>query len=144
MAVRVNTENFEQEVLNSDKLVLTDFYSDSCIPCKRLSPVLSELEKEYGDSLKVVKVNINFDSVLMEKYEVHIIGHGIRVQECADRFVSLGFKIHNITPKSVSFIRSCKEMEAIFRNEQFDIVHSHLTEWACVPMFLAWKCGVKN
>lgn len=70
MAVRVNTENFEQEVLNSDKLVLTDFYSDSCIPCKRLSPVLSELEKEYGDSLKVVNVNINFDSVLMEKYEV--------------------------------------------------------------------------
>lgn len=66
MAVRVNTENFEQEVLNSDKLVLTDFYSDSCIPCKRLSPVLSELEKEYGDSLKVVKVNINFDSVLMK------------------------------------------------------------------------------
>lgn len=70
MAVRVNTENFEQEVLNSDKLVLTDFYSDSCIPCKRLSPVLSELEKKYGDSLKVVKVNINFDSALMEKYEV--------------------------------------------------------------------------
>lgn len=70
MAARVNTENFEQEVLNSNKLVLTDFYSDSCIPCKRLSPVLSELEKKYGDSLKVVKVNINFDSVLMEKYEV--------------------------------------------------------------------------
>ena len=70
MAVRVNTENFEQEVLNSDKLVLTDFYSESCIPCKRLSPVLSELEREYGDSLKVVKVNINFDSALMEKYEV--------------------------------------------------------------------------
>lgn len=84
-----------------------------------------------------------FSHIDMEKYEVHIIGHGIRVQECADRFVSLGFKIHNITPKSVSFIRSCKEMEAIFRNEQFDIVHSHLTEWACVPMFLAWKCGVK-
>lgn len=70
MAARVNTENFEQEVLNSDKLVLTDFYSDSCIPCKRLSPVLSELEREYGDNLKVVKVNINFDSALMEKYEV--------------------------------------------------------------------------
>ena len=51
MAVRVNTESFEQEVLDSDKLVLTDFYSDSCIPCKRLSPVLSELEREYGDSL---------------------------------------------------------------------------------------------
>ena len=73
-----------------------------------------------------------FSHMDMEKYEVHIIGHGIRVQECADRFTSLGFKIHNITPKSVSFIRSCKEMETIFRKEKFDIVHSHLTEWACV------------
>lgn len=84
-----------------------------------------------------------FSHMDREKYEVHIIGHGIRVQECADRFISLGFKIHNITPKSVSFTRSCKEMEEIFRKEKFDIVHSHLTEWACVPMFLAWKCGLK-
>ena len=84
-----------------------------------------------------------FSHIDLEKYEVHIIGHGIRVQECADRFTALGFKIHNITPKSISFMRSCKEMEEIFKNEQFDIVHSHLTEWACVPMFLAWKCGIK-
>lgn len=84
-----------------------------------------------------------FSHMDREKYEVHIIGHGIRVQECADRFISLGFMIHNITPKSVSFTRSCKEMEEIFRKEKFDIVHSHLTEWACVPMFLAWKRGVK-
>ena len=37
-----------------------------------------------------------FSHIDMEKYEVHIIGHGIRVQECADRFVSLGFKIHKV------------------------------------------------
>ena len=96
-----------------------------------------------GGGVEAVIYNY-FSHMDMEKYEVHIIGHGIRVQECADQFISLGFKIHNITPKSVSFIRSCKEMESIFRKEQFDIVHSHLTEWACVPMFLAWKCGVKT
>ena len=50
--------------------VLADFYSDSCVPCKRLSPVLFALEEEYAEKLKIVKININFDSELAEKYEV--------------------------------------------------------------------------
>ena len=70
MAARVNQENFQQEVLEAKGLVLADFYSDSCIPCKRLSPVLSELEETYGDALKVVKINVNFDMALAERYEV--------------------------------------------------------------------------
>lgn len=52
------------------KTVLADFYSDSCVPCKRLSPVLFALEEEYAEKLKIVKININFDSELAEKYEV--------------------------------------------------------------------------
>ena len=84
-----------------------------------------------------------FSHMDLDKFEVHIIGHGIKVKECADRFIKLGFTIHNIPPKRSSFSKSCKAMEDIFRMEKFDIVHSHLTEWACVPMFLAWKCGVK-
>ena len=57
-------------MLEADGLVLADFYSDSCVPCKRLAPVLAELEETYGDALKVVKVNINFDLPLAEKCEV--------------------------------------------------------------------------
>ncbi|MGN0503170.1 MAG: thioredoxin [Ruminococcus sp.] len=70
MALRVNEDNFEAEVLQSEIPVLADFYSDSCVPCKRLSPVLAEIEEELSDSLRVVKININFDSALAEKYEV--------------------------------------------------------------------------
>lgn len=70
MAARVNQETFQKEVLEADKLVLADFYSDSCIPCKRLSPVLSELEETYSDVLKVVKINVNFDQALTEQYTV--------------------------------------------------------------------------
>ena len=70
MAARVNQETFQKEVLEADKLVLADFYSDSCIPCKRLSPVLSELEETYSDVLKVVKINVNFDQALAEQYAV--------------------------------------------------------------------------
>lgn len=57
-------------MLEAKGLVLVDFYSDSCVPCKRLSPVLAELEEVYGDALKVVKININFDLPLAEQYEV--------------------------------------------------------------------------
>lgn len=70
MAVRVNAENFNDEVLGAQGIVLADFYSDSCVPCKRMSPVLAELEETYPDTLKFVKININFDGELAEKYEV--------------------------------------------------------------------------
>ena len=70
MAKRVSKDDFEKEVLQSELPVIVDFYSDSCIPCKQLSPILGDIEDDYEDRAKVVKVNINFDEELMEKYEV--------------------------------------------------------------------------
>ena len=46
MAQRINKDNFEEKVLKSPLPVLVDFYSDSCIPCKQLSPVLGDIEDE--------------------------------------------------------------------------------------------------
>ena len=63
MAKRVSSEDFEAEVLGSDLPVVVEFYSDSCIPCKQLSPILGGLEDDYEDQVKVVKVNVNFDAV---------------------------------------------------------------------------------
>lgn len=70
MALRVKEDNFEEEVLKSELPVITEFYSDSCIPCKQISAVLGELEEEYEDKIKIVKVNVNFDAALSEKYGV--------------------------------------------------------------------------
>jgi thioredoxin 1 len=70
MSVRVNADNFETEVLKSEIPVIADFYSDSCVPCKRMSPVLAEIEEENAGEIKVAKININFDGELAEKYEV--------------------------------------------------------------------------
>ena len=70
MAERINKNNFDEKVLKSDIPVLVDFYSDSCVPCKRMSPVLSALETQYGERLYVAKVNTAFDSELVEQYEV--------------------------------------------------------------------------
>ncbi len=70
MAARVNRDSFSAEVLQSEKPVLVDFYSDSCIPCKQMSPLLGELEEEHEGQLRVVKVNVNFDGELAERYDV--------------------------------------------------------------------------
>lgn len=70
MAKRIGGEEFQAEVLEADVPVIVEFYSDSCIPCKQLSPILGGIEDDYEDKVKVVKVNVNFDSELSEKYEV--------------------------------------------------------------------------
>ena len=63
-------DNFEEKVLKNPLPVLVDFYSDSCIPCKQLSPVLGDIEDEREDTLSVYKVNVNYDMELAEKYDV--------------------------------------------------------------------------
>lgn len=62
MAERIDAASFEERVLKADKPVLVDFYSDTCIPCKRFNPQLAKLEEARAGELDVVKVNINFDT----------------------------------------------------------------------------------
>ena len=73
MAARVDSAAFEEEVLRSGLPVLADFYSDSCMPCKALSPVLSRIEKQFEGRLKAVTININFDTELAERYDVQSV-----------------------------------------------------------------------
>ena len=70
MAVRVSKTDFEEKVLKEKLPVLVDFYSDSCVACKKLAPVLGNAEDDYEDKIKVYKVNTNFDVELAEQYEV--------------------------------------------------------------------------
>ena len=84
MAVRVSSDNFEAEVLQADKAVLVDFYSDSCVPCKRMSPILADIEDDNADNLKVVKININFDGELAEKYDVQAVPTLVLIKDGAE------------------------------------------------------------
>lgn len=72
MPERISGENFSREVLDSQIPVIADFYSDSCVPCKRISPILSKLESEYAGRLKVVKINANFEEELVSKYNISV------------------------------------------------------------------------
>ncbi|MBP3857450.1 MAG: thioredoxin fold domain-containing protein [Ruminiclostridium sp.] len=70
MAARITSAEFGEKVLNAEKPVLVDFYSDSCVPCKMLSPVLSQLESELDGKLDIYKVNVGYEQELVDKYEV--------------------------------------------------------------------------
>lgn len=69
MVVTVNKNNFENEVLNSDKPVLIDFWASWCGPCRMLSPFVDEVADERSD-IKVCKVNVDEEEELAAKFGV--------------------------------------------------------------------------
>lgn len=70
MAVMViNKENFQNEVLNSDKPVLLDFYADWCGPCRMVGPIVEEIAGERSD-IKVGKIKVDEQSELAAQFGV--------------------------------------------------------------------------
>src|SRR5579885_227730 len=66
----IKEENFEKEVLKSDKPVFVDFYADWCGPCRIVSPIIEELSTEYSDKIKFVKINVDFAPDVSSRYNI--------------------------------------------------------------------------
>ena len=71
--LKITAANFENEVLNSDKPVLLDFYADWCGPCKMLAPVVHEIAEENAGTLKVGKINVDEQVELAMRFQVSSI-----------------------------------------------------------------------
>jgi len=68
--LNITSENFEEEVINSKVPVLIDFWAEWCMPCKMMTLVLEELEKDLKDRAKVGKINIDKELKIATKFGV--------------------------------------------------------------------------
>ena len=71
--INLDESNFDREVTQSDKPVVVDFWAEWCGPCKMIAPLLDEIAKEKGDSVKVAKVNVDENQSLSFKYNIRAI-----------------------------------------------------------------------
>ena len=73
MAFIFTDENFEQEALKSEQLVVVDFYADWCGPCKMMAPVVEELAEGYNGQVKICKLNVDNSPATAANYKVMTI-----------------------------------------------------------------------
>ena len=67
--LKITNDNFEEEVLNSNKTILVDFYADWCGPCKMMSPIIDKIAEE-NTNIKVGKLNVDEAQEIAVKYNV--------------------------------------------------------------------------
>lgn len=70
MAIVLNDDNFEKEVIQSDQPVLVDFYADWCGPCKMMAPIIDELATEYQGKVKVGKLNVDVAKEIAAEFRI--------------------------------------------------------------------------
>ncbi|AEV97402.1 thioredoxin [Niastella koreensis] len=70
MALELTDTNFQDKVLDSDKLTIVDFWAEWCGPCRAIGPVIEELSKEYDGKVNVGKVNVDHNPNVTVQYAV--------------------------------------------------------------------------
>ncbi len=88
--LKITNENFEEEVIKSDKPVIVDFYADWCGPCKMQSPIIDSIAEEQNE-IKIGKVNVDENPDLASQYNVMSIPTILVIKngEVSKQFVGL-------------------------------------------------------
>ncbi len=73
MAIEITDSNYEQEVMQSDKLVVLDFWAEWCGPCRQISPIIDELSEEYEGRVVIGKVDVDGSTDVTSKFSIRNI-----------------------------------------------------------------------
>lgn len=87
--LKITSENFKSEVLESSQKVLIDFYADWCDPCKMMGPVVEEIAEEHSD-VKVVKIDVDNAEDIAIKYQIMSIPTLVVVKDGQEVYRSIG------------------------------------------------------
>lgn len=68
--VKITNDNFSEEVGQSEKTILLDFWAEWCGPCRMMSPIVDEIAEEVGERAKVGKVNVEEESYLASQFQI--------------------------------------------------------------------------
>ena len=90
-AININTNNFQNEVMNSDKPILLDFWAPWCNPCRMLGPIIEEVAEEVTD-VKICKVNVDDEAELAQMFHVTSIPLVVIMENGKLIKTSLGYK----------------------------------------------------
>lgn len=101
---KVDQNTFSSEVLDSSKPVVVDFWAEWCGPCKALAPVLEEIAGEMGEKAQVVKVNVDENQDLAQKYGIRGIPTLIFFKEGEIKKTLVGNQPKNEIVKSLNEI----------------------------------------
>ena len=93
-AINITNENFENEVMNSDKPVILDFWAGWCGPCQMLTPIIDEIAEETKGSIKVGKINVDEESDLARRFQVMSIPTIVSIKdgEMIDKIIGVQSK----------------------------------------------------
>ena len=90
--ITITGENFEREVVKSDKPVLLDFWASWCGPCMMVAPILKEIADEYEGKVCIGKVNVDEQPALADKFNISSIPTLVLMKNGKIVQTSVGFK----------------------------------------------------
>ena len=112
--IKVATDaNFQELVLGSDKPVVVDFWATWCGPCRMVAPEMEKLQAKYGDSVQVVKVDVDANTVLSQAFNIMSIPTFAFFRPGTDPAGK------PYTPQGVVGFRPLEQLEAQFGLKQF-------------------------